>query len=154
MAEPNVLTVKLQKGDSLENKLRMQWLITLSNSSPTAIRFSHFSLASAIRAATFFDDAGYSWQLVRTKQVIDPPSREVDFRLLVPGNEAVSFTIETTGLEVLPKTNSVLNLGRLPEKLMYQIERDIEILDDHSKKSSLWKCVGSGTANIKWTTEK
>jgi hypothetical protein len=138
-AQSNSMTVVLKKAEVSENIDEIQWLVVLTNSSPAAIRFSHFSLASAIRA---------------TKEVIDPPSPEVDFRLLVPARSAVSLTIQTEGFEAIPKDNGVATTNRIPERLSYKFERDVEIVDDISKRSSWWKCSGSGIVEIKWPSKK
>lgn len=154
-AQSNSMTVVLQKADVSENKDEIQWLVVLTNSSPAAIRFSHFSLASAIRAAKFTDGAGYAWRVIRPKEIIDPPSPEVDFRLLVPARSTASLTIRTEGFEILPKDNGVVTTtNKIPQQLSYKLERDVEIINDISKRSSWWKCSGSGIAEIKWLSKK
>jgi hypothetical protein len=153
-AQSNSMTVVLKKAEVSENIDEIQWLVVLTNSSPAAIRFSHFSLASAIRATKFTDGAGYAWRVIRPKEVIDPPSPEVDFRLLVPARSAVSLTIQTEGFEAIPKDNGVATTNRIPERLSYKFERDVEIVDDISKRSSWWKCSGSGIVEIKWPSKK
>lgn len=154
MAQSNSVTVVLQKAEVSESRDRIQWQVTFSNSSPAAIRFSHFSLASAIRAAEFSDDAGYHWQVIRPKELIDPPSPKVDFRLRVPASSAVNLTIATEAFERLPKDNGAATTNRISQRLKYTLDRDIEVLGDLSRRSSWWRCLGSGITEIKWPSEK
>lgn len=147
-AQSYSLTVVLHKADVSQNKDRTEWLVSLSNSATTAIRFSHFSLASAIRAAKFFDDTGNEWQVIRPKDIIDPPSPDVDYRLRIPAKSVVSLTIRTEKLELLPRDGEMAATNQYPETLMYKLERDIEILDDITKRSSWWIGLGNGIVRV------
>ncbi len=153
-AQSNLLMVVLQKAVVSESKDRAEWSVVLSNSTPTDIRFSHFSLASAIRAAKFVDDAGNEWQVIRPKEVIDPPSPDVDFRLRIPAKSVVSLTIRTRGIELLQQDGGGATTNRNPGTLAYKLERRIEVVDDNSKRSSWWKGSGSGTVKVEWKSRQ
>lgn len=146
-AESISMSVSLRKAVVLGGEAGIKWEVVLSNSTPNAIRFSHFSLASALRAAKFTDDAGHSWQMIRPKEIVDPPSPEIDFRLLIPAGKSVDFTLQTERLEQLSGYSSE---SPKPAYLRYIMERDVEVIDEGSKKSSFWKCVGNGIVEIKW----
>lgn len=147
-AQSHLLPVVLHKADVSRDKDRTEWLVSLSNSTTTAIRFSHFSLASAIRAAKFFDDTGNEWQVIRPKDIIDPPSPDIDYRLRIPANSVVSLNVLTEGLELFPMKNEMTKTNNIPGLLMYKLERDIEVIDDTTKRSSWWIGLGNGTVRV------
>ena len=63
----------------------------------------------------------------------------------------MSFSFQTEGLES-QAGDSVES--QKSKRLRYVVERDVEVIDEDSKRSSLWKCVGNGVVEIKRSAER
>jgi len=144
-SEPGIMVVRLRKAVVSSSNAKVLWEVGVSNSTPATIRPSHFSLASAIRAAKFVDESGNLWRVVRPKEIIDPPEPAVDFRVAIPGNTSVIIQLQTEGLE-----NRGSGANQRPPRLEFEVKREVEVMDESIKRSTSWNCAGTGSVTIEW----
>jgi hypothetical protein len=149
-AASNSVVIALKRGVASENKVWVEWDVVLSNASPAVVRLGEFSLSGAVQGARFLDEAGHSWQVIRSEDIIDPPPPTVDFHLRLLPKTSFNFTLYTKGLERVPDRSAVIPANKRPGQLHYAINGDVEVLNERSRRFSRWNCLGNGVAKIEW----